>query len=424
MSQPAGQGLSVLTTNEEAQRAKDGSARELNISGATGVAGTVRSTLGPKGMDKMIVNSFGEVIVTNDGATILDEMDIVSPAGNMIAEVARIQEEEAGDGTTTAVTFAGELLEQASELLEQDLHPSTISEGFYTAHSWARDAIDEIARPVDAEDTALLREVARTSMTGKAAERHADHLADLIVEAVSRVAETTDGDRPINVDRIEIENQPDRHVTESKLLEGVVANKDPLHPDMTTTVENAKVMLLYKELEVDTGTVETATLTDPTERITQIETEEAQIKRQVDRIVDLGADVVFLMRGADDYAQELLAKEGILGINRIKKSDLEEMSQVLEGSPSPIWVLEEATEDDIGRGTVVRDERAEQFYLTGPNSSRVTILVRGSTEQMADEIERSINDALQAVTQALSDGSVLPGGGATEVMLDEVAKRY
>lgn len=417
MSQPKGHGLSILTTNEEAQRAKGGGARELNISGATGVAGTVRSTLGPKGMDKMIVNSFGQVIVTNDGATILDEMDIVSPAGNMIADVARIQEEEAGDGTTTAVAFAGELLEEAGDLLDQALHPSTVAKGFHTAHSWARDGMDEVARPVDTDDTDLLRKVARTSMTGKSAEQHAEHLGDLIVEAVTRAAATTDADRPVDIDRIEIEKQPGRPVTESELLEGVVASKDPLHPDMTTTVKDANVLLLYKELEIDTANVETATLTDPTNRIEQIETEEAQIERKVDRIVDLRADVVFLMRGANDYAKDLLAKEGVLGINRIKKSDLENMTQVLDGSASPIWDLQAATENDVGHGTVVRDERAEQFYVTGSNSSRVTILVRGSTEQIADEVERTITDALHTVSQTLCDGRVLPGGGATEVEL-------
>jgi chaperonin GroEL (HSP60 family) len=338
----------------------------------------------------------------------------------MIADVARIQEDEAGDGTTTAVAFAGELLEEASDLLKQDLHPSSIAKGFHMAHSWARDGMDEIAQPVDINDTGLLRNVARTSMTGKSAEQHAEHLADLIVEAVTRVAETTDGDCLVDVDRIEIENQPGRLVTESELLEGVVASKDPLHPDMTTTVEDANILLLYKELEVDTGGVETATLTDPTNRIEQIETEEAQIERKVDRIVDLGADVVFLMRGADDHAKNLLAKEGVLGINRIKKSDLENMTQVLDGSASPIWDLQAATEDDIGRGTLVHDERVEQFYVTGADPSRVTILVRGSTEQMADEIERSITDAIHAVSQTLSDERVLPGGGATEV---ELARR-
>lgn len=420
MSQPSRQGLSILTSNEGATRATDRDARELNITGACGVAEAVRATLGPKGMDKLLVNSFGEVIITNDGYTILDEMDIVSPAGNMVAEVARIQEEEAGDGTTSAVAFAGELLRGAQDLMDQDLHPSTIAEGYHLAHTWAREELDDIAQPVDATDDELLRRVALTSMTGKSAELYGEHLADLVIDAVRRVAQETEDGTHVALDRIEIENQPGRAISDSKLLKGVVANKDPLHDEMTTTVEDANVMLLYKELEVDTADVEIASIHDPAQRAEYLETEEAQLARKVEQISETGADVVFLMRGVDDPVPDMLLKEGILGINRIKKSDLEGMGQVIEGAPVPLWDLETATADDLGRGDIVRDERAEQFYVSAPGAERVTLLVRGSTEQAADEIERSVTDALYAVARTLSDGLVLPGGGATEI---ELARR-
>ncbi|WP_136602782.1 thermosome subunit alpha [Salinigranum halophilum] len=420
MSHQADQDLSILTTNGDASRATDQDARDLNITGARGVADVLKTTLGPKGMDKLIVNSFGHVILSNDGHTILDEMQIVSPAGNMVAEVARIQEEEAGDGTTSAVVFSGELLAEAQDLLDMGIHPSTIAEGYYLANSWACEELMDVSQPVDTDDDELLEHVARTSMTGKSAERYVDELTPLIVDAVRSVAEETDDGISVDLSRVEIEVQSGQAITDSTLLEGVVASKEPVHEDMPLTVEDAKVMLLYKELEVDTADVEMASITDPTQRLEYIDTEESQLAHSVEQIAATGADVVFFMRGVDNAAADMLLKEGILGVNRIKKSDLENMGQVLEGSPVPIWDLETVTADDLGRGSVVRDDQAEAFYVTAPGATRVTLLVRGSIKQVADEMERSITDALHAVAQTLSDGRVLPGGGATEI---ELARR-
>lgn len=420
MSQPMGEDLSILTSNEDARRAKDRDARELNIMGGRGVADAVRATLGPKGMDKLLVNSFGDVILTNDGHTILDEMEITSPAGNMVADVARIQEEEAGDGTTSAVVVSGELLKAAQDLLDRDLHPSSVAQGYHLAHSWVEEELEDIARPVDTDDDELLRRAALTSMTGKSAEPHGDLLADLVVNAVRHVAEETDDGTRVPLDRIEIENQPGRTITDSELLEGVVADKEPVHDDMPLTVEDAGVMLLYEELEVDSGDVETAKVNDPSQRLEYVETEEEQLAQKVEWITETGADVVFFMRGVEDYAADLLRQRGILGVNRIKKSDLENMGQVLQNDPVPIWNLETATDDDLGHGHIVHDDSAGAFYVTAPGTDRVTLLIRGSTEQVADEIERSVTDALHTVARTLSDGLVLPGGGATEM---ELARR-
>lgn len=420
MSQPTGEGLSILTSNEDARRAKDRDARKLNIRGGRGVADAVRATLGPKGMDKLLVNTFGDVILTNDGNTILDEIEIRSPAGNMVADVARIQEEEAGDGTTSAVVVSGELLKAAQDLLDRDLHPSSVAQGYHLAHSWVEEELEDIARPVDADNDELLRQAALTSMTGKSAERYGDLLADLVVDAVRYVAEDTGEGMRVPLDRIEVENQPGRTITDSELLNGVVTTKEPLNDGMPTTVEDARVMLLYEELEVDTADVDTASIDDPSQRVDYVETEEEQLARKVDRIAETGANVVFFMRGVDDYAAYRLLDAGILGVNRIKKSDLEEMGQVLENDPVPIWDTETATDDDLGHGRVVHDDSAEAFYVTAPGADRVTLLIRGSTEQVADEIERSVTDALHTVARTLSDGLILPGGGATEI---ELARR-
>jgi thermosome len=414
------QGQPMIIMGEDAQRMKDKNAQEHNISAARAVAESVRSTLGPKGMDKMLVSSMGSVTVTNDGVTILQEMDIDNPTAEMIVEVAETQEDEAGDGTTTAVAIAGELLKQAEDLLEQDIHPTAIIKGFNLAATQAREEIDDIAQDVDREDADLLRKVAETAMTGKGAELNKEHLSQLIVDAVQAVTvEAEDGSYIADLEFLKTETQTGASAGDSELLEGAVIDKDAVHEDMPTDLENASVLLLDQPIEVDEAEADASLSVDSPDQLQQfIEQEEQQLQEKVDKIVDSGADVVFCQKGIDDMAQHYLAKEGILALRRVKKSDMQFLAEVL--GAAIVSDLDNIEAADLGTGNLTRDDDAELFYVEGEDGHGVTLLLRGSTEHVVDELERGINDALDVVASTVSDGRVLAGGGAAEV---EVARR-
>ncbi|MEY7848803.1 thermosome subunit beta [Natrarchaeobius sp. A-rgal3] len=418
------QGQPMIVMSEDAQRVKDKDAQDYNISAARAVAEAVRSTLGPKGMDKMLVDSMGSVTITNDGVTILQEMDIDNPTAEMIIEVAETQEDEAGDGTTTAVAIAGELLKNAEDLLEQDIHPTAIIKGFHLASEQAREEIDDIARDVDTDDEDLLRSVAETSMTGKGAEVNKEHLSQLIVDAVRSVTVENDaGENVVDLEFLNIETQTGRSVGESDLLEGGIVDKDPVHDNMPTAAENADILLLNQPIEVEETDVDTeVSVTDPDQLQKFLDREEKQLKEKVEAIADLGADVVFCQKGIDDLAQHYLAKEGILAVRRAKKSDLEFLKEVVDASI--VSDLESATTEDLGHGDVTRDDEDELFYVEGEGAHGVTLLLRGSTDHVVDELERGINDALDVVAQTVSDGRVLAGGGAIEVELASRLRDY
>jgi thermosome len=417
------QGQPMIVMSEESQRVKDKDAQEYNISAARAVAEAVRSTLGPKGMDKMLVDSMGDVTITNDGVTILKEMDIDNPTAEMIIEVAETQEDEAGDGTTTAVAVAGELLKNAQDLLEQDIHPTAIIKGFHLASQQAREEVDNVAERVDTDDEALLRKVAETSMTGKGAELDKEHLAQVIVDAVQQVAVDTDAeDVETLVDRdfLKLETQTGRSASESELLRGAVIDKDPVHDDMPSTVTDADVLLLNEAVEVEEANVDTeVNVTDPSQLQQFIEQEEQQLRDKVDQIIATGADVVFCQKGIDDMAQHYLAKEGILAVRRVKKSDVEFLSEILDAAI--VSDLDDVTSADLGFGDVERDDDDDLFYVSGDEDAHgVTLLLRGSTEHVVDELERGVTDAIDVVSSTVTDGRVVAGGGAIEV---EVANR-
>ena len=414
------QGQPMIIMGEDAQRVQDKDAQEYNISAARGVAESVRSTLGPKGMDKMLVNSMGDVTITNDGVTILQEMDIDNPTAEMVVEVAETQEDEAGDGTTSAVAIAGELLKNAQDLLEQDIHPTAVIKGFNLASEYAREQVDEVATAVDPDDTETLRNVAETSMTGKGAELDKDVLADLVVRAVQGVTvEADDGSHVVDLANLNIETRTGRAAGESRLLTGAAIDKDPVHDDMPTDFESANVLLLNDPIEVEEADVDTSVNVDSPDQLQKfLDQEEKQLREKVDQIVDSGADVVFCQKGIDDLAQHYLAKEGVLAVRRTKKSDLTFLKNVL-GAPI-VTDLDSLTADDLAVGSVERDDDEELFYVEGEDAHGVTLLLYGTTEHVVDELERGIQDALDVVSTSVSDGRALPGGGAVEV---EVARR-
>jgi thermosome len=426
MSQQQMQGQPMIILGDDAQRMKDKSAQEHNIAAARAVAESVRSTLGPKGMDKMLVNSLGDITVTNDGVTILEEMDIDNPTAEMVVEVAETQEDEAGDGTTTAVAIAGELLKNGEELLEQDIHPTAIMRGFDMASEKAREEVDEIAIDVDRDDEETLRKVAETSMTGKGAEQHKDVLSELVVDAARAVTvEADDGSVVVDLAFLDIETQTGRSAGNSELLQGGVVDKDPVHEDMPTDLEDASVLLMDTPLELEEAEVDTqVSVTDPDQLKNFLDKEEEQLREMVDDIVDLGADVVLCQKGIDDMVQHYLAKEGILALRRVKKSDLEFLTEVVDADV--VSDLDGATADQLGTASFRRDDDAGLFYVEGAGevTHGVTLLLRGSTEHVVDELERGVNDALDVVSDTIISGQVLAGGGAPEVELARRLRDY
>ncbi len=418
------QGQPMIILGEDSQRVKDRDAQEFNISAAKAVAEAVRSTLGPKGMDKMLVDSMGDVTITNDGVTILKEMDIDNPTAEMIIEVAETQEDEAGDGTTTAVAIAGELLKNAEDLIEQDIHPTAVIKGYNMASEYARDQVDEIAERVDPDDEAILKKVAETSMTGKGAELNKDVLSDLVVGAVQGVTvEADDGSHVVDLENVNIETQTGRTAGDSELLNGAVVDKDPVHDDMPKSAEDANILLLNEAIEVEETNADTNVSIDSPDQLQQfLDQEEEQLKAKVQKIVDSGADVVFCQKGIDDLAQHYLAKEGILAVRRTKKSDIKFLQNVVGGTV--VSDLDSISADDLGFGTVSRDDADDLFYVEGEDAHGVTLLLRGSTDHVVDELERGITDALDVVAQTVSDGRVLAGGGAIEVELASRLRDY
>nr|WP_299234259.1 thermosome subunit beta [Natronomonas sp.] len=415
-------GQPMIVLGEDSQRMKDRDAQSHNISAAKAVAESVRSTLGPKGMDKMLVSSTGSITVTNDGVTILQEMDIDNPTASMIVEVAETQEDEAGDGTTTAVSVAGELLANAEDLIEQDIHATAIIKGFQLASERAREEIDNVAHDVDPEDTELLKQVAETSMTGKGAELEKEALAELVVSAVQAVTvEADDGETVVDLEYVNTETQTGRSAGESELLNGAVVDKSLAHADMPTSADDADVLLLDTAIEIDDTDADASLQLDSPDQLQDfLDKEEEQLRQKVDAIAEAGADVVFCQKGIDDLAEHFLAKEGIVAASRVKKSDLSFLREVTEGDI--VSDIDALGAESLGSADVEYDESEELFYVegTGEDSHGVTLLLRGSTDHVVDELERGIGDALEVVAQTVSDGRVLAGGGAVEV---EVARR-
>jgi len=414
----------MIILGDESQRMQDKDAQSHNISAARAVAESVRSTLGPKGMDKMLVSSTGDVTITNDGVTILREMDIDNPTAEMIVEVAETQEDEAGDGTTSAVAIAGELLKNAEDLLEQDIHPTAIIKGFDLAVEEARDQIYEIAEEIDADDTEVLRQVAETSMTGKGAEQNKDLLGELVVKAIERLTVDAEDDSVVvDLEFLDLSTQPGAPASESKLVGGAIVEEDPAHEDMPTDLEDASVLLIDTALELDETEADASLTVDDPSQIQQfVEQEEQQLRDMVDRIVESGADVVFCQKNIDDMVQHLLAKQGILAVKRTKKSDVEFLKEVI--GARIVSDLDSLTEADLGVADLTRDDDEGWFVVESEDGHGQTLLLRGSTDHVVDELERGVNDALDVVSAAVADGLVLAGGGAVEIELAARLRAY
>ena len=406
----------LIVLSEESQRTSGKDAQSMNVTAGKAVAESVRTTLGPKGMDKMLVGSSGSVVVTNDGVTILDEMDIEHPAANMVVEVAQTQEDEVGDGTTTAVVIAGELLSKAEDLLDQDIHATILAQGYRQAAEEAKSALEDIAVEVDTDDTETLEGVAQTAMTGKGAESAKDQLGGLVVEAIRSVADNEE----IDTDNVQVETVVGGSIDESELIEGVVVGKDRVHDNMPPIKEEADIALLDTAIEVPETELDTeVNVTDPNQLQEFLDQEEEQLREMVDSVVAAGADVVLCQKGIDDMAQHYLAEEGILAVRRAKQSDIQALSRAT--GARVISNIEDITADDLGfAGTVAErqlDDDDKLFIEDVDDARSVTLVLRGGTEHVVDEVERAIEDALGVVASTLQDGKVLTGGGAPETAL-------
>jgi thermosome len=412
--QMGGQPLIVLS--EDSQRTSGRDAQSMNITAGKAVAESVRTTLGPKGVDKMLVDSSGNVVVTNDGVTILKEMDIEHPAANMIVEVAETQEDEVGDGTTTSVVIAGELLAKAEDLLEQDIHATILAQGYRQAAAKATEILENVAIDVDEDDEKVLKQISATAMTGKGAESAKTHLSGLVVDAVRAVADEDE----IDTDNIKVEKVVGGSVDQSELIEGVIIGKERVHENMPYLKEDANIALLDSAIEVKETEIDAeVNVTDPEQLQQFLDQEEKQLREMVDKLVDVGADVVFCQKGIDDMAQHYLAKEGILAVRRAKKSDMKKLARATGGRV--VSNIDDIEADDLGfAGSVAQKDIAgsEKIFVEDVEKARsVTLVLRGGTEHVVDEVERAIEDALGVVRVAMLDGTVLPGGGAPEVEL-------
>jgi archaeal chaperonin len=418
----------IFILKEGSKRTHGSDAQHNNIMAAKAVAEAVRTTLGPKGMDKMLVDSMGDVVITNDGATILKEMDIEHPGAKMIVEVAKTQDAEVGDGTTTAAVLAGEFLTTAEDLLESGVHPTIIASGYRLAADQATKIIDTITISASPEDTETLEKIAATAITGKGAEAQKEHLSSLAVKAVKSVAEKSeDGKITVDIEDIKVEKRPGGSIKDSEIIEGVIVDKERVHPAMPEVVENAKVLLLSVPIELKkTETKAEIKITNPDQMQLFLDQEEAMLKEIVDKVINTGANVVFCQKGIDDLAQYYLTKAGIFGMRRVKKSDMEKLSRAT--GAKIITSLDEIEESDLGYAGLVEEKDvtgSRMTFVTGCKDSKATsILLRGGTEHVVEGIERALEDALRVVGVALEDQKIVVGGGSPEVELSLRLKEY
>ena len=410
----------IFILPEDSRRSSGRDAQRNNIMAAKIVAETVRTTLGPKGMDKMLVDSLGDIVVTNDGVTILEEMDIEHPAAKMIVEIAKTQEDEVGDGTTTAVVLAGELLKRAEDLLEQEIHPTVLAKGYRLAAEKSQEILNRIAENVSQKDKGLLKNIAITAMTGKGAEASKEKLSQIVVDAVSKIIEKEEGKLVIDSDNIKLEKKVGSSVEESELIDGVVIDKERVHSGMPKIVKNARIALIDSALEIKSTEIDAKiSITDPEKMQAFLDMEESMLRRMVEKIEKSKANVVFCQKGIDDMAQHFLAKKGIFAARRVKKSDMDQLARAT--GASIVTNIDELSEDDLGKAGLVEEVKVGDELMTYVKECKetkaVTVLIRGGTEHVIAEVKRAMEDAIGDVIASLKYGKIVAGAGAPEMEL-------
>ena len=420
-------GIPVLILKEGTQRTAGRDALRINILAARAVSEMVKTTYGPKGMDKMLVDALGDVTITNDGATILDKAEIQHPAAKMLVHVAKSQDAEVGDGTKRAVIIAGELLKQAEDLVNKNIHPTVIISGFRKAMEEALKVLDEIAVPIDINNDEVLKKVARTSLTSKAVHDAREYFAELAVKAVKQIAESRGDKIYIDIDNIQIIKKYGGSLMDTQLVYGIVLDKEVVHPGMPRRVGKPKIALLDAPLEIEKPEIDAEIrISDPTQMKAFLQQEEEILKKYVDKLSEVGANVVITQKGIDEVAQHFLAKKGILAVRRVKRSDLEKLERATGGRI--VSNIDDLKPDDLGYAELVEERKVgedKMVFVEGCKNPRsVSIVIRGGLERLVDEAERSFRDALSSVADALRDGKAVAGGGAVEMEIAKYLRRY
>jgi len=420
-------GQPVLILKEGTARRRGRGAQKNNVMAARIISEVLRSTLGPRGMDKMLIDGLGDITITNDGATILDEVDVEHPAAKMMVEVAKTQDDMVGDGTTTAVILAGELLRKAEELLEQNIHPTVIVSGYKKASQKAIDILDKIGTPVNVKDRETLKRVAVTSMASKAVGSARTHLADIAIDAVKQIAEQRGERKVADIDNIQITKKVGESLFDTQLIKGIIIDKEVVHVGMPKRIENAKIALLDCPLEVEKGEFNAEIrIRDPTQIKAFLDKETSMLKEMVKKIKTSGAKVLFCQKGIDDMTQHFLAKDGIIAARRVKQSDMEKLSRATGGKI--ITKLDDLKRQDLGNAGLVEERKVgedKMIFVEGcKNPSSVAILIRAGLDRMLDEAERALHDALSVVVDVIEHNKIVAGGGAVESEMARGLRNY
>jgi len=426
MAQLGGQPIIIMREGTERTRGRD--AMENNIAAAKVIAEAVRTSLGPRGMDKMLVDQFGDVVITNDGATILKEIDVQHPAAKMMVEVAKTQDSEVGDGTTTSVILAGELLKRAEKLLKQKIHPTVITEGFRKAATKAIEILEEMSMKSGIDDMVGLKNSAMTCMSSKIVSESRDMLADICISAIKAIAEKgEDGKWVADIDKVQIQKKEGESIDETSLIKGIILDKEVVSPGMPKIVQDAKVLLLQSAIEIEKTEFDAKLQITSPEQIQQfLDEEERMLRSMVDKIVNSGAKVVVCQKGIDDMAQHFLSKAGIMAIRRVKKSDIEKLSKATGGM---IYTnLNDITPEKLGFAGLVEERKIMNdswiFIEKCKDPKSVVILIRGGTELIIDEVDRAIHDVLCVTRDIVEDEKIVGGGGAPEIEAAIQLRKY
>jgi thermosome len=409
--------MPIVLLKEGSTENKGREAQKNNIAAAKIIAEIVHSSLGPRGMDKMLVDSLGDVTITNDGATILKEIDVQHPAAKMLVEISKTTDSEVGDGTTSAVILAGALLENAESLINQDVHPTVIVDGYRKAQKKALHFLKEIAEEVTANDKSILTKIAKTSMQTKLVKKESDHLAELIVKAVVSVAEKDSGNFTVDEDDIKVEKKAGGSMKDSLIVEGIVLDKEVVHGGMPKKIAEAKIALINTALEIDKTEFDAKiNISNPQQMKTFLDEENRMLKNMVDKVIGSGANVLLCQKGVDDMAQHYLARAGIIAVRRVKESDMTKLAKAT--GARIVTNLDDLFEKDLGAASLVEERKIEEdrwVFVEGcKNPKAVTLLLRGGSQRVVDEVERSVHDALMVVKDVMENPSIVAGGGAPE----------
>jgi thermosome len=410
----------VLVLKESALQQKGRDAQKNNIAAAKLVAELVKTSLGPRGLDKMLVDSLGDVTITNDGATILKEIDAQHPAAKMMVEISKTIDTEVGDGTTSSVIFAGALLEKAEKLLEKDVHSTVIIDGYEAASAKALELLVELAKVIKPDDRESLIKIAKTSMQSKLVSEDSVPLSKLVVDAILKIVEIDDDKHSVDLDNLKVEKKAGGSIDDTSLINGIVLDKEIVHSGMPTKIEKARIALVNAALEVEkTEMSAEIRISDPTQMQQFLEEENKMLKSMVDKIHNIGANVLICQKGIDDIAQHYLSKHGILSVRRVKESDMTKLAKATSGRISTN--LDDISANDLGSAEIVHQKKVESdkwVFIEGCKNPRsVTVLIRGGSQRVVDEVDRSLHDALMVVKDVVEKPSIVAGGGSPEAYL-------